>query len=107
MSRSRNALMVVAVAAVLTGLRLASPISAEGQQEKAILDFFTQYDAAFVAKDLDRLEKRSARTDRRGRAASRPTCSSVRTGRGSSATRTHPPGVRDRIHKWACISSVQ
>jgi len=39
MSRSRNALMVVAVAAVLTGLRLASPISAEGQQEKAILDF--------------------------------------------------------------------
>ena len=58
MNRSRNAFVVMAAAVVMAGLSyLASSISAQGQQDKSILDLFTQYDAAFVAKDLDRLAK--------------------------------------------------
>lgn len=58
MSKSRNVLMILAAAAAMVSLvRVASPISAQGQQDNAIVDLFTQYDAAFVAKDLDRLAK--------------------------------------------------
>jgi len=53
MSKSRKAWIV---AVVMLSSHLA-PIFAQGQQEKAILDLFTQYDAAFVAKDLDQLAK--------------------------------------------------
>jgi ketosteroid isomerase-like protein len=46
---------LVAVGFLLTGLQEAP--RAAVQADKAILDFFAQYDAAFNAKDLDRLAK--------------------------------------------------
>ena len=49
---------MIAIALVMIGAgALAAPMVAHVPQEKAITDFFSQYDAAFVAKDLDRLAK--------------------------------------------------
>jgi len=54
----RKSLSAFVVGAALVSLAgSAAPICAQGQQDKAIADFFMQYDAAFVAKDLDRLAK--------------------------------------------------
>lgn len=53
-----RATFIVAVVAVVIGITgLAAPVVAQAPQEKAITDLFAQYDAAFVAKDLDRLAK--------------------------------------------------
>ena len=48
---TRNALMVMVLSSALPGIDAAAAV----QQDKVFVDFFAQYDAAFVAKDLDRL----------------------------------------------------
>jgi len=55
--RTRGAFTATIVVMALAFGALARPMAAQSPQEKAITDFFAQYDAAFVAKDLDRLAK--------------------------------------------------
>jgi uncharacterized protein (TIGR02246 family) len=59
MTTQRKWMVAVAVAGLVAGLTgsRAPMFAAQATEEKAIVDFFAEYDAAFVAKDLDRLAR--------------------------------------------------
>ena len=55
---STGRMIVAAMTATVLGVGgLVAPMLAQAAPDKAITDFFAQYDAAFVAKDLERLAK--------------------------------------------------